>query len=180
MTGRLPVRWLLAGALLVPLVALVFSWVSTHRMAQQGTEWLIPVRGYDPRDLLRGHYVQYSYDWPWAAAEKGAGERPTVGDGPLCVTGMAPHITSVRLLHEDGGEVHTCAIIIRAATGTRPEVRGLESGIFFASQPRAIALSRQLADSRLQGMIRVRVRKDGLMRPIDMEFRPAAGSRAEQ
>lgn len=175
MTGRLPVRWLLAGALLVPLVALAFSWVSTHRMAQQGTEWLIPVRGYDPRDLLRGHYVQYSYEWPWAPVEKGAGDRPTAADGPLCVTGRAPHIASVRLLHDDRVEARTCAVIIRAAIGTRREVRGLETGIFFASQPRALALSRQLADSRLQGMIRVRVREDGLMRPVDMQFRPAAG-----
>jgi uncharacterized membrane-anchored protein len=55
-------RLLLAAALLLPIMALAYSWIATCRLAQQGQEWLIPIRGYDPRDLLRGHYIQYQYD----------------------------------------------------------------------------------------------------------------------
>lgn len=174
-------RLWLAAALALPLAAFAYSWASTYRLAQQGQEWLIPIQGYDPRDLLRGHYITYRYDWPVAASpdqRNGAG-------GPfrdyypneLCIEGVAPNITSVRAVDtvpRRAGEPvgQGCAIIVRAALGTRQEVRGLDSGILYASQARAIELSRQLADRKQQGLLRVRIRPDGVMRPVDLAFRP--------
>lgn len=168
-------RIVLAAALALPVAALAYSWAGTHHMAQQGQEWLVPVRGYDPRDLLRGHYVQYRYDWPWDSTERSADGQVPIAVGQLCVEGQAPHVARVRQLpfgtlspQQTGG----CAIVARATLGTRKEVRGLDSGILYTSQPRALALSRQLADPHLQGLIRVRIRADGVMRPVGLEFRP--------
>ncbi|MES2055406.1 MAG: GDYXXLXY domain-containing protein [Pseudomonadota bacterium] len=178
-------RLCLAAALLLPLAALGYSWASTYWLAQQGQEWLIPIRGYDPRDLLRGHYIRYRYDWPVAAsANRQDGARAIFEDyfpSELCVEGVAPNITGVRAVDTvsrspDQPAGHDCAIIVRAALGTRREVRGLDSGILYTSQARAIALSQQLADPKQQGLLRVRIRPDGVMRPIDLAFRPKAAS----
>jgi hypothetical protein len=50
-----------------PLLGLAALWGWTEVRSRQGTEWLVPVAGYDPRDLLRGHYVLFQYDWPGLA-----------------------------------------------------------------------------------------------------------------
>lgn len=30
----------------------------------EGTEYRVRIIGYDPRDILRGHYIQFNYEWP--------------------------------------------------------------------------------------------------------------------
>jgi uncharacterized membrane-anchored protein len=167
-------RLILAAALLLPLGALAASWAVTHRQAQQGQEWLIPIQGYDPRDLLRGHYVQYRYDWPHQPhqqEEEEDGRFDPADADALCVIGAAPHIRAVRSLAQAPDTSRDCAIILRGTLGTRREIRGLNSGIFYASQSEAITLSRKLADPALQGLVRVRVRPDGMLRPVALEFR---------
>ncbi|MDB5687882.1 MAG: hypothetical protein JWR77_2471 [Rhizorhabdus sp.] len=173
MSGTSPPRMLWGAALLLPLIALAFTWATAYRMAQQGQEWLIPIKGYDPRDLLRGHYIQYRYDWPMAAGPDDLSNFDPAYAGALCVEGIAPHITRVRALVA----APRCAIVVRAAIGNRREVRGLDTGIFFTSEAGAQALSARLTNPGLQALIRVRIRADGVMRPIAMSFRPrAAGS----
>ena len=54
---------LLAAALAMPLVCLaVWTGYLTYERAT-GVEVKVSVRGYDPRDLLSGHYIQYQVDW---------------------------------------------------------------------------------------------------------------------
>jgi hypothetical protein len=180
-----------AAALAFPLIGLGYSWLSTHQLAQQGEEWLIPVEGYDPRDLLRGHYVQYQYDWPDGKPPRQAIDaaanpnEPRAEDytGPdiedassICIEGKAPNIALASI--HDAYDAETavpskkCAIIARATLGTRAEVQGLRSGIVYVSQDKGKALEAKLADPKLQGLIRVKIRQDGVMRPVSMEFRP--------
>lgn len=159
-----PIRIALAAALLLPLAFFAMAWATTWRTAQQGQDWLIPIKGYDPRDLLRGHYVQYRYDWPQAA------EFNPEYVSALCVEGRMPNIRSVREYGEAMRD--RCTIVIRATADARREARGLDRGILFVSQARAAALSRQLSDQKLQGLLKVRIRPDGVMRPIDIVFRP--------
>ena len=172
MTDRKTLLW--AAALVLPVIGLGASWFATHRMAQQGEEWLIPVQGYDPRDLLRGHFIQYRYDWP-AEAKEGAeqGVDSLSYSNSICIEGKAPNI--VRASEGDpslaGEPKRNCAIVARATLGTRSEVSGLDSGILYVAQTRAPDLEKKLADPKLQGMIRVRIREDGVMRPVAMEFR---------
>lgn len=169
-------RLALTAALLLPLAALASSWAIIHRQAQQGQDWLVPIQGYDPRDLLRGHYVQYRYDWPTPPKEEGVEYPDLASAEALCVVGVAPHIRVVHPFPDAPGRPDLqaeagCAIVLRAKPGTRREVQGLDRGIFYASQVQAIALSKQLADPALQGLVRVRVRPDGIMRPVALEFR---------
>src|SRR3546814_12803826 len=51
-------------ALVLPIAGLAALWGWSDYKSRQGTDWLVPVAGYDPRDLLRGHYVEFTYDWP--------------------------------------------------------------------------------------------------------------------
>jgi hypothetical protein len=59
MKRRLP----LLLALLLPLLGLLAT-IARNEMALSGASaWQIPVEGYDPRDILRGHYVTFRYRW---------------------------------------------------------------------------------------------------------------------
>jgi uncharacterized membrane-anchored protein len=52
-------RSFLAFAVVLPLVALGLGIVRSERHLAEGRRWSFEVTGYDPRDLLRGHYIQY-------------------------------------------------------------------------------------------------------------------------
>lgn len=49
-------------ALWLPLLGIV-GMIVRGEVAVRGTEWVFPIHGYDPRDLLRGHYLTYRIDW---------------------------------------------------------------------------------------------------------------------
>ena len=48
------------AAVLLPAFGLAALWVESHLTYNEGTEWDVPVMGYDPRDMLRGHYVEFT------------------------------------------------------------------------------------------------------------------------
>ncbi|MBP5404229.1 MAG: GDYXXLXY domain-containing protein [Elusimicrobiaceae bacterium] len=57
---------LLALSFAIPFLCLLawtlhLTWQRSH-----GLEITVPVTGYDPRDLLSGHYIQYEIDWAQA------------------------------------------------------------------------------------------------------------------
>lgn len=157
MSLRIPHRLLRAAALALPLIGLSAVWAIAHVRAQQGIEWEVPVAGIDPRDLLRGHYIVYRYDWPGLAP----GLSPQAVSA-LCLEGIPPRITAVAPGRD------ACAHPVREpGTG-----RGLASGRLYVAQSAAPALERQLADPSLQGVLRVRVRADGQITPLALEFRP--------
>jgi len=53
--------WLIA--FFIPLICLMVWTVSLHIQRQSGQEVRVQITGYDPRDLLSGHYIQYQIDW---------------------------------------------------------------------------------------------------------------------
>ncbi len=166
---------ILIAALALPLLGLGAAWADTHRKAQMGTDWDVPIRGYDPRDLLRGHYITYSYDWPGLSAQN---------DGSfineLCIEGTAPAITRVTMpnmpIVEEAGKAPPlpakCSITARAPQGGDDRGNGLEGGLFYLPQDKALVYEKKLADPNLQGVIRLRIRDDGITRPVGISFRP--------
>lgn len=56
-------KWLLLAALLLPMLWAIGSWVTHERAIGAGGTWVIPVEGYDPRDLIRGQHVRFRYGW---------------------------------------------------------------------------------------------------------------------
>ena len=50
-------------ALSFPFIALIVWTISLYVQQSTGTEIKVAVMGYDPRDLLSGHYIRYTIDW---------------------------------------------------------------------------------------------------------------------
>jgi len=150
-----------AAALVLPLLGLAATWVFTHVRAQQGTEWDVPIAGYDPRDLLRGHYVIYTYDWPGLENS----ETWRYG-GELCIHGTAPAIERVT-----GGADPACANPVRGYDYSDDFGGGIFTGRLYVSQAEGARLEGQLADPRLQATARIRLRDDGHITPLRITFR---------
>ncbi len=151
-----------ALALVLPLLGLAAAWALTHVRAQRGTEWDVPVAGYDPRDLLRGHYVIFSYEWPGVADPA----RWVYGGG-LCLHGSAPTIERVT-----GGAGRDCTARVQAHPSSEDFGGGLVTGRLYVSQAEGARLQEQLTDPTLQGIARVRIRDDGHVTPLGISFRP--------
>lgn len=163
-------NWLRIAALLFPLIALSASWAFTHYKAQQGTMWIVPISGYDPRDLLRGHYIVYRYEWPGLPTD---GDRNYVS--ALCIKGKAPVIDAVSIVDRpfagEPVEKPDCTIIARIAQGSDADL-GLLTGKIYIAQTKADALQKQLLDPKLQAFAQIRIRDDGIITPIKLSFQP--------
>jgi hypothetical protein len=65
-----------AIAAAIPVLGLAALIVRAEMKVRLGVEWLIGIEGYDPRDLLSGHFLRYQYSFRW----EGEG---TCGPSPL-------------------------------------------------------------------------------------------------
>jgi hypothetical protein len=147
-----------AVALALPLIGLAAAWAVSHHRGQQGTDWEVPVQGYDPRDLLRGHYIVFQYEWP------GLDDDDVPGPGRmLCLEGTAPRIDSVEVVPLGTD----CPRPLRAAPGDT-----MLAGKLYIPQDKARGLEEQLADPALRGIVRLRVRDNGRYTPMDIRFEP--------
>lgn len=160
-------RLVRAAVVVVPLLGLAALWATSHRTYHSGTEWEVPIMGYDPRDYLRGHYVEFRYDWPGLNQFTDAAS----SDGSLkalCLEGTAPRVTTARVMF--GGE--TCAHPIRAdATGVYGS-EALMQGRLYLGQDRAEAMQKELQDQGQRGIVTIRQRDDGSFTPVSIRFRP--------
>jgi len=73
---------LVIAALALPLVALAAMIGQQEWLRSNATVLTVAVRGVDPRDLLRGHYLTAAFAWDWASPPGTEGR--TVA-GALCV-----------------------------------------------------------------------------------------------
>jgi hypothetical protein len=154
-------RRLRLAALALPLAGLAGLWFQSDAHYLSGTEWEVPIRGYDPRDVLRGHYVEFSYDWP-GLAERG------ILPATLCLEGTPPVIARVTV---HGGPAR-CPHPLRAAAGAVYGAEALQRGRLYVGQARAIALQQQLQNPELRGIVTIRQREDGSFTPISIRLRP--------
>lgn len=146
------------ASLLLPLAGLAAAWIATHSRARQGVEWDVPVKGYDPRDLLRGHYIAFQYDWPGLAR----GDYGT-GRSTLCLEGTPPTISRTLV-----APVGSC----RYPVGRPQDIWAVDQGRLYVAQTAAARMERQLRDPKVQAVVRMRLRPDGHVTPLRMEFRP--------
>lgn len=153
------------AAVVVPVLGLAGLWGLSQSTYNQGTEWEVPIAGYDPRDFLRGHYVEFSYDWP---------EVDEFGDAPLeilCLEGEAPNLTRVVAASAAAGDV-SCPHPIRAAATGVYGWDALVRGRLYVGQDRALALQEELRKQDQRGMVTIRQRDDGSFTAISIRFRP--------
>jgi len=58
-------------AVLIPFLLLSFLIIRAEIHINQGQEWQFKVQGYDPRDLLRGHYLRFNLRYNWTNEKAG-------------------------------------------------------------------------------------------------------------
>lgn len=150
---------LVAAAL--PLCGLAALWAMSDRAYHTGTDWEVPIEGYDPRDYLRGHYVEFSYDWPGLP-------RSDILPSALCLEGEAPVIDRVTAHADFPG----CAHPVTARASDIYGLDGLFRGRLYIGQARADALQQQLRNRDQRGVVTIRQREDGSFTPIAIRFRP--------
>lgn len=153
------------AALALPLIGLGGMWVQADRLSRQGTEWDVPIQGYDPRDLLQGHYVQFQYDWPGLD-----GDMSGLEGGDLCIEGKAPAIA--RVVPAANGSNEACPNFVSGQAPGHEFLEGSVGGRLYASQAEALRLQDELMDPAKQGVVRVRLRPDGHITPLRITFRP--------
>lgn len=56
--------------LAIPFMAMIFMIATNHYKENAYQEYRIAIDGYDPRDLLKGHFILFTYDWPDNAVNK--------------------------------------------------------------------------------------------------------------
>ncbi|MGB3723997.1 MAG: GDYXXLXY domain-containing protein [Pacificimonas sp.] len=153
---------LLTAALALPLVGLAGNVALNEAQLTRATVWEIPVTGYDPRDILRGNYIQFQYD----VIVSGDVSPCADGDCTLCLTGNPPDGAVVKV-QEDGPacrhpidtgastlNVRVDSGLVRE-TGTPPRKGTLNvTGRYFVSEFTAPELEKALAD----GPMRMRAR----------------------
>jgi uncharacterized membrane-anchored protein len=102
-----PNRLKLAAVLLfLPLLALGGIIVKNERDIRSAKTWRVPIVGYDPRDLLYGHYLNFRFDWGPPL------ERDACADGQSCCMCLdAQHVSTAPLT-----SLKTCEAAIRCTT----------------------------------------------------------------
>lgn len=155
---------ILLVCLLLPLIGLGYSWLQTHRAAQRGIVWEVPVDGYDPRDLLRGHYVQFRYRWSGLGNASPSSFGYEASD--LCLIGNPPQLAQAATGRTDCPHGHFVSASSRIAQG------GLDRGRLYVPQTSGTDYERRLGDPKLTGFIRVRVDDNGALRPVELIFKP--------
>lgn len=50
--------------LLIPFLAMAYMTATNEMNYSRNTEYRLPITGYDPRNLLTGHYIVFRYAWP--------------------------------------------------------------------------------------------------------------------
>ncbi len=174
-------RFFLPLALLLPLAGLGLIWMLTERDSDQGTEWDVPVAGYDPRDLLRGHYVQFRYDWPGIQENEiaaGYGAQKS-----LCIRGAAPNIESVEV-QDRVGSGQTLASVCDSTAKVNPWSEEGDDGLvrdrIYVPQEAARDYEKKLANPKLQGIVRIRINNSGFITPLSLGFQRRPEGTAEQ
>ena len=147
------------AAVVAPALGLAGLWGMSDHTFRQGTEWDVPIEGYDPRDMLRGHYIEFSYDWPGLEDPL-----PQV----LCLAGEAPRIDKVEIGRANSG----CAHPVHANSMDVYGVDGLTRGRLYIGQDRAAQLEEQLRNRDQRGIVTIRQREDGSFTPVSIRFRP--------
>ena len=150
------------AALVLPIAGLAALWGWTDYQSRQGTDWLVPIEGYDPRDLLRGHYVDFTYDWP------GVNEEDLLSRSAFCIRGTAPKVE--KLVPAEPGKA--CDNPVRADFSGVYGLSSMVRGRLYIPQAQAGILQVQLRDAKLQGYVLIRQRADGHITSRELRFEP--------
>lgn len=62
-------------AISIPFILLCLLIVRAEYHIRNAEQWTFEVTGYDPRDLLRGHYLQFRLDYDWDTTQNSCSDQ---------------------------------------------------------------------------------------------------------
>lgn len=163
---------LLYAAIALPILGLVGGALFAWQQGAQGSSWDVPVRGYDPRDLLRGHYVQFQYEGDVAPGTQSPAPIDSK-DWALCLSGPS-NAPRVQFVHHEAAL--SCRAVGKEFTGHeglrfRNIGEGgapLAYGRFFVPEEDALLLDTLLRDPDLKIRVTITVTDKGQVTPRDI------------
>ncbi len=155
-------RWIGFLFLALPIAGLAGLWWQADDQSRRGVDWDIPIAGNDPRDLLRGHYIQFRYDWP------GMDEEEVDFFEGACLIGSPPQIERVIPLSQQPDCEHVLLADFSSVHGRND----LRRGRLYVDQTLAGELESQLFDQESTAIVKGRLRSDGRLIPQDISFVP--------
>ncbi|CAN5879619.1 hypothetical protein BH11PSE3_BH11PSE3_16470 [soil metagenome] len=164
-----------AAALALPVLALAALVGGQEQSLAHATILNVPLRGYDPRDLLRGRYINGQLDWDWESPPAPAESTGSV-DGAVCVLAGDAARPRVRFLEgwRKGDRVDpVCRLVIagrgwKGAAGiaapfvpTELDDGGTGGMKLFVPETRALELEQMMRDRPGSLSVDLAVRRDG-------------------
>lgn len=155
----------------LPVIGLGALWGLSDYESRKGTQWDVAIEGYDPRDLLRGHYVEFTYDWDVhgdaAELQDEFGFREQVDR--FCLTGSPP---GPPVIDEINGDISACDYPVEADWSGVYGDEGLMRGRLYVGQDRAREIEQAMFDQDMRAIVRVRLGDNRRLTPLDISFRP--------
>ncbi|MEI6201983.1 MAG: GDYXXLXY domain-containing protein [Enhydrobacter sp.] len=152
----------IATALMLPIVALAALIGEQELRFGDAQRINVPVRGFDPRDPLRGHYITGQFDWDWDIAPSNAAK------GGLCILPGDAARPKVRFLEnwKPGDRTPDCRLVIAGRVASSAFVpatldRGTRSVRLYVSETRAPELENLLRTHPGALTVDLAVRSDG-------------------
>ena len=100
-------KWIAA---FIPVVCAALLMVRGEVRSATSTKFLVPISGYDPRDLLHGQYIQFRFDWNLDRADSGCSGRSCC----LCLRGEEMTMPSAQRAFCDDESRRECDALIPA------------------------------------------------------------------
>ncbi len=162
----------LAIALALPVLLLGWMVLDAERRSREGEVVRVVLRGYDPRDLLRGQYILYQDDWNWAEPpeeQRGYPMRVCVRGGRDPLKGDP--VVALPAREIDGAGCRVAMDGYLSAPGRRVpgltatfDPRGLGERRLYVDERRAKPLEDLLRDGKIVLTIDLAIRADGQAR----------------
>ena len=146
-----------AVCLALPLLLLAGLTARAEWTRRVGELIRVHIAGYDPRDVLRGHFLRYRIAWNWE------GGVPDLSPGVICVRGLGDD-PPVRPLASD-----VCAIRLVAGPtgGGRMFMPSGVSGELFVPEAQADAIAQLLSNHSADVTVDLRLHADGTAQVSD-------------
>jgi GDYXXLXY protein len=148
------------AALALPLIGLTGATAMAWLQVRDGREWELPVRGFDPRDLLRGHYIEFQYD---------------VVSGPECASDVSCCLHMFTAGNQTIGRLAFCS---NAPAGSQARVVAQHDGLrlsgdvatgrMFIDERYAAALDTRLRAEKPNASVRFHISPSGKLTPLEI------------
>jgi uncharacterized membrane-anchored protein len=129
----------LVFAIAFPIVLLLGLTLQKHTLRQTGTKKIFPISGYDPRDLLSGHYLIYAINY-------GVGDHCKHDSSNAPPPSLESHICFDTNTYVPSPVPSSCRIAIRGECKGSRFVAGLER--FYVPQEKALALEKLIQSKK--------------------------------